>query len=786
MCCGALRRRSKIFSAYWAYLTSVFSIPEKWINQRTILMFVTFEALISLAVALVYFEHNAVAKLGMLGIIDANLYIMHLVFRCMCGIVGFHSACARRRRLSKAYMAMLAANIVSTTIATYPLANCQCECWNLDTQELQCKILDSFDSAGSCGHRCVGEERAKFRFNVTDPGIAWTGPRKHCYQVKDKKLRDESLYNKLWWHLLHLNEERHNLPSDLSWLIRGKRPKQGTDDPLTQAERSLRKCFEDNLCGGVEARVDDNFDGRGRRFRLCRYDYPLKPLLHKRHEVSYSMGLAGALDCPPGTTRVLDRANCLVAATRYKKQFGGSDCDEAATLGCYSDAKKVYYNTCNSRKMAFDHTPLCKSVPRDAPTDGESSDGINDKCPWLRPHHGVNNTVLCYDGTFEEIGTKCTKHKHGGRKQCPPDRPMMCAQRCGHGAFKEHCCETDCSNWGGRRACKEVEVRKLESDDDYKEADEYEEGYVPEDDVVKSSDKADPEGLEDIMEEEAEDNNADIVEGGDEVEGSELWRRKKAMLTFQFSTLQATTVRWKIETNVSCGTCKEDFNRLLIGKGGVAFDECTRDTAQKVCGETCTHEEKCGGFKFEASTGHCRYHRSTKVCRLHTPDADCYTKVVDRNPFMEVFFLKNVAAELRMRASEETSEDEESLWCRVTFILSTFSLLLLNVVSLPILIVLSKFIDNRCGDTFDMAQQFSIRFTEKHSDRRSSLDSVEDDEDDFVVGAGGVVAPGNPTDSPRTNPPPASSWSLWRTGNGPASADNSADQSRSAPGIELT
>merc|ERR1712048_549353 len=97
-----------------------------------------------------------------------------------------------------------------------------------------------------------------------------------------------------------------------------------------------------------------------------------------------------------------------------------------------------------------------------------------------------------------------------------------------------------------------------------------------------------------------------------------------------------------------------------------------------------------------------------------------YAKMVQKNmtpPMLAMFFLKNQAAVVHISSLDEMRPGSPRFLCRITFLLSTFLLLLLNCTSVPMLRVMLMFIDSRCGDHFEIEKQWSYR---------SSADSTDD------------------------------------------------------------
>lgn len=76
------------------------------------------------------------------------------------------------------------------------------------------------------------------------------------------------------------------------------------------------------------------------------------------------------------------------------------------------------------------------------------------QCPWATATSQTNQHG-CLNGTFC-LGQACCAHG-GGKAKCPPNRPLMCADRKCSG---EHCCERDCTHLGGVRSCNEAWTSK--------------------------------------------------------------------------------------------------------------------------------------------------------------------------------------------------------------------------------------------------------------------------------------------------------------------------------------
>jgi len=94
-------------------------------------------------------------------------------------------------------------------------------------------------------------------------------------------------------------------------------------------------------------------------------------------------------------------------------------------------------------------------------------------CPWKFAHNGPSNEVQCMEKTpwgsyytcnFNFDGANCCQ-RHGGRRRCPTNLPVMCASQSCSG---DHCCSPNrsrCNNHGGVRGCSgpaKVGLRRLD------------------------------------------------------------------------------------------------------------------------------------------------------------------------------------------------------------------------------------------------------------------------------------------------------------------------------------
>lgn len=116
--------------------------------------------------------------------------------------------------------------------------------------------------------------------------------------------------------------------------------------------------------------------------------------------------------------------------------------------------------------LALDSLPNKMILVDDAQCDVEGEQNDNrlggrkrlavygaDACPWLNGQvTDANDKVLCADGEFV-TDYECVKGGHGGRLQCPPNKPYMCSWGNACGDHKEHCCEADCEYQGDLRIC---------------------------------------------------------------------------------------------------------------------------------------------------------------------------------------------------------------------------------------------------------------------------------------------------------------------------------------------
>ena len=83
-------------------------------------------------------------------------------------------------------------------------------------------------------------------------------------------------------------------------------------------------------------------------------------------------------------------------------------------------------------------------------------------CEFLTPHNGPDEEMVCVDGHIcngQSDGWGCCA-SHGNRKQCPQNRPYMCANPAKCGGSSTYCCQVRANqcNWsgkGGLRVCDE-------------------------------------------------------------------------------------------------------------------------------------------------------------------------------------------------------------------------------------------------------------------------------------------------------------------------------------------
>lgn len=104
------------------------------------------------------------------------------------------------------------------------------------------------------------------------------------------------------------------------------------------------------------------------------------------------------------------------------------------------------------------HTKSFAAESRNADPDPdyrEESNGLADKggCEFIESTEDTN--MRCMDGTLcnpntDANGFACCG-KHGGRKQCPVEYPLMCAMKT---CSEDYCCDRNCSSYGGLRQCE--------------------------------------------------------------------------------------------------------------------------------------------------------------------------------------------------------------------------------------------------------------------------------------------------------------------------------------------
>jgi len=92
--------------------------------------------------------------------------------------------------------------------------------------------------------------------------------------------------------------------------------------------------------------------------------------------------------------------------------------------------------------------------PRTCP-DTRQPTSFDHSCAWSKPTD-ENGKTLCVSGHIV-YDYNCSNY--GGRAQCAPNSPVMCAnieEHCG----EDHCCESDCSELGGPRPCQNTQFKR--------------------------------------------------------------------------------------------------------------------------------------------------------------------------------------------------------------------------------------------------------------------------------------------------------------------------------------
>jgi len=134
------------------------------------------------------------------------------------------------------------------------------------------------------------------------------------------------------------------------------------------------------------------------------------------------------------------------------------------------------------------------------PSDSQNAEALENlkklgPCPWIWGGTSKDNLLQCMDGSTCTVDDtdhvndswKCC-NEHDGRAVCPKNYPYMCAsQKCGGGAA--HCCEENCSEFGGDREASMPEgacdMPEPDNSDEFDNASES-------DDMGGSDDEADP------------------------------------------------------------------------------------------------------------------------------------------------------------------------------------------------------------------------------------------------------------------------------------------------------
>ncbi|KAK3259861.1 hypothetical protein CYMTET_31157 [Cymbomonas tetramitiformis] len=101
---------------------------------------------------------------------------------------------------------------------------------------------------------------------------------------------------------------------------------------------------------------------------------------------------------------------------------------------------------------------LPSNIGRGLMTNANQTEYIftTEECGWVN-HSGYRDELRCMDGhlcavwTTDESWSCC--NEHGGRYQCPPNYPFMCARDNTCAGGTDYCCESDCSKKGLNRPC---------------------------------------------------------------------------------------------------------------------------------------------------------------------------------------------------------------------------------------------------------------------------------------------------------------------------------------------
>jgi len=162
--------------------------------------------------------------------------------------------------------------------------------------------------------------------------------------------------------------------------------------------------------------------------------------------------------------------------------------------------------------------------------------------------------------------------------------------------------------------------------------------------------------------------------------------------------------------------------------------------------EKCIDDEECGVVQAESFTELVEMAPDMdgiiseeevdllKTCQYNIPIFPLL--LPEENQIGNLFFQKKETVTMKAILLNQMEEDSASDKCYAVVTLVMMSLLFLDVISVPMFVIVQKFLMRRCGDFLLRERQFTVEFSSEE----------EDSEDDFTIGSGNSSAwmAGNP------------------------------------------
>jgi len=174
-------------------------------------------------------------------------------------------------------------------------------------------------------------------------------------------------------------------------------------------------------------------------------------------------------------------------------------------------------------------------------------------------------------------------------------------------------------------------------------------------------------------------------------------------------------------------------------EGFKEFDkQCKQNWCERltIALEKCIDDEECGVVQAESFTEMVEMAPDMdgiiseeevdllKTCQYNIPVFPLLLPA--ENQTGNLFFQKKETVTMKAILLNQMEEDSAADKCYAVVTLVMMSLLFLDVISVPMFIIVQKFLMRRCGDFLLRERQFSVEFSSEE----------EDSEDDFTIGSG--------------------------------------------------